>query len=73
MICDGELAHANFSQSGLAISLSSQEAISEKDKDENSNDQVISQMLLVCCWRTIKQISSLLSRLETNWNKICSE
>jgi hypothetical protein len=30
----------------------------------NENDeQVTSQMLLVCCWRTIKEISLLFSRL----------
>lgn len=27
------------------------------------NGQVTSQMLLVCCWRTIKEISLLFSRL----------
>jgi hypothetical protein len=30
---------------------------------ENENGQITSQMLLVCCWRTIKEISLLFSRL----------
>ncbi|CAF3615024.1 unnamed protein product [Rotaria socialis] len=37
--------------------------ISGKDEDESSNGQITSQMLLVCCWRTIKEISLLFSRL----------
>ncbi|UJR24766.1 hypothetical protein I4U23_006140 [Adineta vaga] len=37
--------------------------ISDKVEDENLNGQVTSQMLLVCCWRTIKEISLLFSRL----------
>ncbi|CAF5104184.1 unnamed protein product, partial [Rotaria magnacalcarata] len=35
--------------------------ISSKDEDENSNGQITSQMLLVCCWETIITISSLRS------------
>ncbi|CAF3552921.1 unnamed protein product [Rotaria sp. Silwood1] len=35
----------------------------DDDDDENSNGQITSQMLLVCCWRTIKEISLLFSRL----------
>ena len=38
-------------------------AVSDKVEDENLNGQVTSQMLLVCCWRTIKEISLLFSRL----------
>ncbi|CAF4189304.1 unnamed protein product, partial [Rotaria sp. Silwood2] len=34
-----------------------------KDNNENSNGQITSQMLLVCCWRTSKEISLLFSRL----------
>ncbi|CAF0858419.1 unnamed protein product [Rotaria sordida] len=37
--------------------------ISGKVDDGNSNGQITSQMLLVCCWRTIKEISLLFSRL----------
>jgi len=37
--------------------------ISERVEDENCNGQITSQMLLVCCWRTIKEISLLFSRL----------
>ena len=37
--------------------------VSDKVEDENLNGQVTSQMLLVCCWRTIKEISLLFSRL----------
>ncbi len=37
--------------------------ISERVEDETCNGQVTSQMLLVCCWRTIKEISLLFSRL----------
>ncbi|CAF1540177.1 unnamed protein product, partial [Adineta steineri] len=33
------------------------------EKDEECNSQITSQMLLVCCWRTIKEISLLFSRL----------
>jgi hypothetical protein len=37
--------------------------VSEKVEDEHSNVQVTSQMLFVCCWRTIEEISLLFSRL----------
>ena len=33
------------------------------EKNEGDDEQVTSQMLLVCCWRTIKEISLLFSRL----------
>lgn len=36
--------------------------VNEND-GEDLNGQVTSQMLLVCCWRTIKEISLLFSRL----------
>ncbi|CAF5193029.1 unnamed protein product, partial [Rotaria magnacalcarata] len=42
--------------------------ISSKDEDENSNGQITSQMLLVCCWETIITISSLRS----NCDELCN-
>jgi hypothetical protein len=37
--------------------------VNDKGEDAPTHGQVTSQMLLVCCWRTIKEISLLFSRL----------